>query len=231
MRVTIGSAFRNSARNQHLGRYEAQLFQLRDLLRVHGHSLDVVFVEGDSVDTTARNLADILRRFGPGRLEDVSHGGPVYGSTESPVRMQALCGVGNGILANVPKETDVLVYVESDLIWDPVTIWGLMQRLSSDVDVVAPLIFAGKHFYDVFAFRGLDGERFSPFVPWHSSFTNAVSPLIEVGSAGSCLVMKGEVARTCRIPPEDALVGFCRNAKSAGYRIWVDSAGTVRHPA
>lgn len=227
MKVALGSAFRNSASHGHLPRYEAQMCDLRDRLADFGHSLFPVLVEGDSTDDTKAQLEAMLNRFANGVLGDVTHGGPWFGSTEAPERFRALAGVGNGILSRVPDDATVLVYVESDLIWDGRTMLNCLGRLSHDVDVVSPLIFAGKYFYDVFAYRGLDGNRFAPFHPYHSML-NGFS---EVSSVGSCLVMKADVARNCRIPLEEGLVGFCRDARSKGYRIWVDTrAGIVRHP-
>ena len=94
---------------------------------------------------------------------------------------------------------------------------------------VAPLIFAGEHFYDVFAFRDLDGERFGPFAPYSHAFFGG-QKFIEVSSAGSCLVMKGNVARRCRVDDSAGLVGFCADARRQNFRIWVDSEKSVRHP-
>jgi acetyltransferase-like isoleucine patch superfamily enzyme len=108
----------------------------------------------------------------------------------------ALSFVGNGILELVRETDDVLVYVESDLIWNAGTVLQLIGDLQiPSVDVVAPLVFAGESFYDIWGFRGMDGERFSPAAPYHSSLAaGGVETLAEISSAGSCLVMKGAVA-------------------------------------
>ena len=93
---------------------------------------------------------------------------------------------------------------------------------------VGPLIFAGDAFYDIFAYRDVDGNRFGPFAPFHPLLETRA--FVEVGSVGSCLVMKGEVARKCRVDDASGLVGFCADARRNGFRIWVGSDRTVRHP-
>ncbi len=95
-------------------------------------------------------------------------------------------------------------------------------------DVFAPLIFAGPHFYDIFAYRK-NGERFIPFPPYHIG----IEPhkLCEMDSVGSCLVMRGEVARAIRIENDNCLIGWCDNARAHGYKIAVHPDFAVRHPA
>jgi hypothetical protein len=87
-----------------------------------------IAVEGDSRDSTRADLSQALQVL-PGMLVTRNHGGPVFGSTEEPARFRALQGVGNGILESVPDDVDVLVYVESDLIWAPTTILALIDRV------------------------------------------------------------------------------------------------------
>jgi hypothetical protein len=127
----------------------------------------------------------------------------------------------------VHDEDDVLVYVESDLVWDAPTIVRLVSQVKPGTDVVAPLIFAGEHFYDVWAFRK-NGARFGPFHPYHSELNH--DGLTVVDSVGSCLIMRGEVARRCRIIDDEALVGFSRDVWAKGYNIHCDSRERVRHP-
>jgi hypothetical protein len=143
--------------------------------------------------------------------------------------MKALAYVGNGILESVPADVDVLVYIESDLLWRPKPILALIEQLvAGETDIVAPLVFAGEAFYDIFAFRA-QGERFSPFPPYHRGFAEGADRL-EVESAGSCLVMRGDVARACRIGETEGLVSFCADARAKGYRIWVDRRVRIDHP-
>jgi len=162
----------------------------------------------------------------PSRIVEYSHGRPEFGSTEAPERFEHLSRVGNTILENIPHDIDVVVYVESDLIWDADTILRLMEKLTREIDIISPLVFAGEAFYDIYAFRK-GGKRFSPFPPYHPKLKG----LTEVDSVGSCLVMKGDVVRKVRIPPGQVLVGFCNAARKAGFRVWADPSEIVRHPA
>ncbi len=228
MKIAVGSAFRNSAAR--LPHYVAQLTRLRAALVAKGHTLQQIAVWGDCTDHTAHALWASGQRFGLNLVRvERSHHGPVFQSTEAPERMKALQYVGNGILEAVQPDVDVLVYVESDLLWRPGPMVALIEQLDAGVtDVVAPLVFAGETFYDIFAYRA-QGERFSPFPPYHRGFAEGADRL-EVDSAGSCLVMRGDVARTCRIGESEGLVSFCADVRAHGYHLWVDRRIRIDHP-
>jgi hypothetical protein len=226
VRIALGSAFRNMA-GAPLRGYVEQMADLRDALRAKGHVLRWIAVEGDSYDATRQQMREHSERLlVASEFITRNHGGPHYSSTEAPERMKALSYVGNGILESVHEEDDVLVYVESDLLWTPSTILRLIDQLAQGIDVIAPLIFAGECFYDVWAFRK-NGSRFAPFAPYHSDLGDG---LTTVDSAGSCLVMRAEVARQCRIINDEALVGFCRDVWSKGFGIYCDPRERVLHP-
>jgi hypothetical protein len=227
--VVLCSAFRDSAGSQ-IDRYFAQAAMYRTYLAVHGWSLRVLSVEGDSVDSTREDLGRAAAHHGLNIDVRVCNvGGRRFGSVEDSERFQKLSRVGNAIFEGVHESDDIVTYVESDLVWDPSTFINLGSRVlnNADIDIVAPMPFAGGNFYDVWGFRGLDGSRFAPFAPYHSSMKP--SGLTEVSSVGSCLVMRGDVARRCRIIDDECLVGFCRDARNKGYRVWVDAESRVRH--
>jgi len=225
MNIVVGSLWRDSSRN--VPRYVGQV----DALKRHvgtGHHVRVIAAEGDSTDGTAQML---LRQLWDLQLVDVSNGEPRYGSTEQPERMAALSKIGNSIFFSVRPDDDVLVYVESDLIWDPHTIGSLIDAAmeqKDDFDVFAPLVFAGKDFYDVWGFRGMDGQRFAPFAPYHSSLRP--TGFTEVSSVGSCLVMRRRVAVTVHPMVSNALVEWCGNARAQRFHIAVWADFKVRHP-
>jgi hypothetical protein len=203
--------------------------QVQALQRAYEGSVRLLAVEGDSLD----NTATWLQKYADASKIDLelvtrSHGGPVYGSTEHPSRMTALSMVGNGIFEHVRATDDVLVYVESDLLWDATTVLRLVAQLGVDVDVIAPLIFAGQHFYDIWGYR-LNSTRFSPFPPYHAGLHD--DTLTEVESVGSCLVMRAAVARECRIINNACLVGFCDDVRRKGHHIFVDARERIEHPA
>lgn len=223
MNIVVGSAFRNCA-----PRVQGFMQQVTDLLFAYPDpkiTVRVIAAEGDSRDATREQL----EKYPGVHVLDAAHGGPYFGSTEAPERMKALSQVGNTIFAGARPDDDVLVYVESDLLWDAATVKWLIQIALERVggyDVFAPLVFAGEHFYDTWGFRGLDGERFAPFAPYHSSLNG----LTEVSSVGSCLVMRGEAARACRIKNDYCLVGWCEDARAQGFKIAVDPTLRVEHP-
>ena len=229
MNIVLASAFRNAAGMQ-ISRWAGQCCSLDMALDNIGYSLRMVAVEGDSTDRTRLELQSIRNSGAPLDIVVCHHNGPVYGSTENPDRLKSLSKVGNAILSSVNETDDVLIYVESDLIWKANTIINLIHRVVDlDYDVIAPLVFAGDLFYDIFVYRGLDGERFTPFKPYHSSLKDKELP-VEVSSIGSCLVMKAEVARKCRIRNDMALLGFCADVRDKGYRIFVDPMERIEHP-
>ena len=229
MQIVIGSAWRSSEHN--VPRYLNQVQALAEYVEPFDHEVRVIGVEGDSVDGTAYALA----RGGEQRnleveIAQIRQGTPHFGSVEDPARMVALSLVANLIFDQVTAEDDVLVYVESDLIWDAPTIAALAEmvyRCEEGFDVIAPLIFAGKAFYDIWAFRK-NGMRFGPFYPYHPQLNPR--GLTEVDSAGSCLIMRSEVAETARIRNGNALVGWCESARRLGFRIAAHCDYKVMHP-
>lgn len=241
MNVIIGSAFRNSV--HYLSRYFTQAAMLQQALAPFNNRVRVVAAEGDSTDGTRGTLASVSSAFGVEcDIVDASHGGRWFGSTEEPERMRVLSHVGNAILngaAGRMTVDDVLVYVESDLVWDV----GIIVHLITDLTVnnfaphfhsLSPLVMAGDAFYDIWGFRGLNGERYSPFHPYHHEWADALGngrPYAEVSSVGSCLVMTGRLVRDYRVRMEDgALVQFCERARSLGYRFGASTHLEINHP-
>jgi hypothetical protein len=204
---------------------------LRDALFNKDHTLRIIAAEGDSQDGTRKALPmfSILSNVHL-QLLDVSHGGPWFGSVVSIERMQALSQIANSIFSEVCTIDDVLVYVESDLLWDSKTMLVLIEAAAArqkEFDVHVPMIFAGEAFYDIWAYRN-NGESFDSQPPYHSSLNG--DGIIEVDSAGSCLVMPSKVARQCRIRDDNCLVGWCADAREHGYRIGVHAQLRIDHP-
>jgi hypothetical protein len=227
-RVAVVSFFRNAAGLQ-VNRF---LNQCALLAQAPEHAIRISAIFGDCVDRTAEHLVmGAAERNLALTLCEASHGGPEFGSTERPERLHALSIVGNTGLRTITEEDDYVFYVESDLIWSSATVLNLLRTLSSfeRPSVLAPLIFAGEHFYDVFCYRGRDGERFSPFYPYHRQLREGgITP---VNSVGSGFVMHGEVARNCRIVDDNVLIGFCKDVWEKGYSVNVDAREYITHPA
>lgn len=223
--IAIGSAFRDCA-----AAIPAYMQRVSNARAERQQQIRVIAVEGDSRDNTREVLQrEAAKRSIRLQLETCSHGGPYFGSIESPARFRAMSKVGNAIFDAVRETDDVLFYVESDLLWDPQVFCLLTDQAgerSDGFDVFGPMVMAGPNFYDIWAYRGLDGRRFSPTPPYFPS----AHDVFEVGSIGSCLAMRGEVARACRIRDDNCLVGWCADARAKGYRIAADRRVEVRHP-
>lgn len=235
MNVCILSAFRNSV--YQIDRYFNQVLSLR----AHGLRSDsrfhvrVVAVHGDSTDKTLHDLQwkrlALTTRINISIVEH-NHGLPPFGSTESPIRMAALTKVMQCLMRSIDLSMDdVILYVESDLIWQPEQVGSIIDqayRREQGFDIISPLIFAGENFYDIYCYRGLDGSRFSPFKPYHSSLN--VRGLNEVSSVGSCLAFRPELATRVKPIGEEGLISWCSGARESGYRIAVDTRCRVDHP-
>jgi hypothetical protein len=234
MHIALMSMFRNMA-GAPINRYFRQVANLSDHLKEWDHTLHLKLGVGDCVDETELQLArygEALHRTGDiGQIDIIerSHGGPVYGSTEEPERLKALSFVVNGVLNFISPDIDQVIYVESDLIWEPMMWLRLLSKLKSGTDVVAPLIFAGQAFYDTWGFRDLSGGRYGPFLPYNGDLKHN-GELTEVSSVGSAFVMRGDVARTCRIRDDYSLVGLHRDVRAKGFHVWVDAKEKVVHP-
>lgn len=230
MNIVIVSAFRNCA--SRVEKYFAQVNSLRQHAG-EGSRVRVVAVEGDSRDTTEVMILTRAKLSNiPVDLVKHNHGQRMFGSTEEVDRLSALTGVMKAGMSSVdPDRDDVVLYVESDLIWhhhQVGTLIDLAERRQFGFDVVAPLVFAGKLFYDVWAFRK-NGTRFSPFPPYHPDLQPLT--ITEVDSVGSCLAFRSNLARDVVPIGEEGLISWCRGAKQQGYRIGVASDFRVEHPA
>lgn len=228
MKLVILSLFRNSA-GYPIRRYMRQVAELQELAEAYDLKIHLIAVHGDCTDDTKGQLMDgATSRNIAMTLVERSHGGPVFGSTEHPERLKALSYVINGGLEAVTEDVDAVFYVESDLHWEPRTVLSLLEHVQDDGNpMVAPLVFAGEHFYDIFVFRK-NGVRFSPFHPYHKDLE--LNGLTSVDSVGSAFMMRGEVARHCRIHDDRALLGFSQNVWDQGFSVKVDARLQVVHP-
>lgn len=235
-RVAIGSIFRNS--EPYLDRYFTQVASLTGWLAGKDIETHLILVEGDSTDDTWRVLQErgkflmsFIQNVSPGSeitLLKKDHGGPSFGSVDNDIRWRNISKVCNALLNCVSAKDDALVYVESDLIWNRETILHLLEHIK-EVDAVAPMCFHQQTglFYDIWGHRK-DGVRFSQYAPYHPGITNG---LTTIDSAGSCIVMKGSVARSCRFtPPELGIVGFGGDIREKGFALCLDPSQKVVHP-
>jgi hypothetical protein len=108
-----------------------------------------------------------------------------------------------------------------------------MVQLLEDLqvkDAVACMSMHDGRFYDVWGHRGLDGYRFTTHPPYHVALERSQSPLVEIMSAGSCVVMRPEVAKVARFGSVDGIVGLGRSIRMKGFTLWLDRRCQVTHP-
>lgn len=231
MKFVLASIFRNSA--GYVDRYvrQARMLQaaIRNLNPVDTHSLRLVLTEGDSTDDTYNLLDLALAGYNfDYDLGQVNHGGPSFGSIDNEQRWRNISKVCNATLDRIRPDDDVVIYVESDLLWGPSVILNLIRHLWS-VNAVAPMCFHAPTglFYDTWGYRK-NGKPFQQQPPYHVDLHDILTP---IDSAGSCIVMRASVAREARFtPPEWGIVGFGDNMNSKGYQLWLDPHELVIHP-
>jgi hypothetical protein len=224
MQIAIGGLFSNSVSTGHLDYYIPQVVSLKKTL--YPDTLKCLWVEGDSTDGTN---AELHRRAENAQLDatiiERNHHGPVYRSVENAERLSQLGTIANGVLENFNQ--DILLWAESDLIWDAETAGKLIDHAKAGLDVVAPFIaFYTGQLYDIWAFR-IAGQRCGPFPPYHPLWVP--NSLMQMDSVGSFLAIKGEYARRIRFD-ERCLPGFCEDVRSLGGKVWMDNRLKVVHP-
>ncbi|TXH52999.1 MAG: hypothetical protein E6Q97_14330 [Desulfurellales bacterium] len=236
MKVVLCSAFRDAC--GYLDGYLEQMTGLHLALaappRPPGDRLHCVWGEGDSTDDTLGRLtwAYTYARWAI-TIVDCTHGGPRFGSVVNAERFRQLAHVGKQIFAAIPDDADVVVYVESDLVWEPATLLALIERVASGgYAVISPMVFLQREgwpadsFYDTFAFRAED-RHFAHYRPYHAVYRTGEP--FQVDSAGSCLVMRGEIARSLHFDEQTIFPDLCRQIRASGNSIWVDPGCGVYH--
>lgn len=207
--ITVCSIFRNS--ETYLDRYFAQIDALRKHVKVR-----LVGTWGDSTDDTAA----LLHKHGGIEIEAFHHGGPNFGSVDNPARWDQIARVVCRTLDRVGDPGDALVWVESDLIWDPDTILRLLDDLAR-VPAAAPQVLAdgSDRWYDTWGYRQ-GGRLFSGFPPYWTDPADPETGLVKIDSSGSCFATRGDEWQTWS--------GHW--PYTAGGDLWLDPALTVRHP-
>lgn len=239
-KVAIGSMVRNAV--DYIPRYINQMsLLLGTVIGTFDADVQWIVAVGESSDNTAQMLEE-RAAFLMGQVTNLRpkssrdfftvDGGPVFGSVDLQERWEHISRVCDSIFDRVGEDVDAMIYVESDLIWDASTMMALLSHLgnsAAQIDAVSPMNFhqPNGHFYDTWGYRK-DGVRFNATRPYHPGVNYRMT---QIDSAGSCIVMRGEVARTCRFKPaEHGIVGFCMDMQAHGYTHWLDPQLAVHHP-
>lgn len=189
--LAICSIFSNSA--NYLSRYFDQLEWIK------GEKY-YLWLEGNSTDNTYATLENYLKNK-QGRLfkQDV---GRIYGSVENKERFQQLADLWNILIENIPEDATEVLFVESDLVWST-QVKDLLTQLPK-YGFVCPLVQKDSFFYDIWAYRYLDGSRFS------ANLISTPKKPTEIKSAGSMLLIQKQFLGNAKLDSE-AFVGLCNN--------------------
>ncbi len=213
--TVLASIFRNAT--GYVDRYFEQVAALREHLDV-----SLWIAEGDSVDGTYELLGSYMTP--DCTLLKIDHGGRRFSSVDNPERWNQIATVWNTLLDKLPQDGP-LILVEADLIWEPETMLGLLDMLQNPPCFAAsPQSLKGDRFYDTWGYRTVTGEMFG------SEPLDPNGPIQQLGSAGSCIVMRPEVYRDCRFGENDGIVGFGRDMLFKGYGHYLIPNLKVEHP-
>lgn len=240
MNIALLSCFQNSASRGHLPRFFTQCAQLSGYLAGHESHLRLVMSEGDSTDGTRADLATYAQAapFGVTLVNGETGSKRQHGSVVTPERFKQFAYASNKALEQVDADDDIVIVVESDILWTPKVLRDLaVKAYELEVDgkptIVAPIPYAhvatGKRFYDTWAFR-LPGQPAFSISP-RGPFPWAKGRSVVMDSVGTCLVMPGWVAQSHRMTDTEAVVGFCRAARAMGVDVVADGSLEVEHPA
>lgn len=227
MQIVIASMFHNSVVKNQLPGYVAQVQDLTAELKAAGHTVRYVFVYGDCTDATGLALA---QSFPGATLIERSHG-QVFASVDHVERWRRIAYVANAALDALTDADDVLIWVESDLLWQSGAIMKLLSHLGPTIDGCAAMcgyLPEGGRFYDTWGHRK-NGIPFGMHPPYHPDI-GVPHGLTEIDSAGSCWVVKAPYARAGHYD-DTGIVGWCKWMRIiARAKLWLDLDVWVWHP-
>jgi hypothetical protein len=137
--------------------------------------------------------------------------------------------INQGIESALTTESTHIFFIESDLCF-PHDILDVL--INKNVDIIAPLVLIGGHFYDSWGFRTLSNEKMRAI---GDIKTNPLQNIPEeLSSVGSAVLFKSSIFMDgirFRGPYEEGLlVGICKDARALGYRVWIDKSVSIIHP-
>ena len=223
--ILLASCFRDSA--GYVERHRDQVERLRKIADV---PVFVIAVEGDSWDDTYDRLKETEHID---EVLKVEHGGQKFGSVVHPLRWRQLAVCGNVALCAAVRQFepgDVFVYIESDLVWEPETILGLIERLKlPTVHAVAPMSMAldSSRFYDIWGHVQSNERPFHAHPPYYDGWHPAARDLVAIESAGSCFVVDERALKVIQFSHVDCIRGIGRSLMENGMQLWLDPTMTV----
>lgn len=220
--ILFGSIVRDG--ESYLQRYFDQINSLTP-----DYHVGLIITEGDSTDNTKTLLQKLVEDSNfPTVAYEYNHKGQKFGSVDNPSRWFNIATTWNFMLEQsmeVFDNYDYFCYMEADLIWNKQTIDLLVDGLNQ-YDCVAPMSMLHEIFYDTWGHRS-NGSNFQNLPPFHSDFYK-YGRYMPLTSAGSCILMKTEVIKNCRLSLVDAMIGH--DIVKQGYSFMLDKMAVVNHP-
>lgn len=220
--VNICTALRQGS--QHAGSFFNQVWSLS--CKNHDIASVTVVVDGEELtdETLISQAVDPRVRF----VYEGTGGGKAYFMDERSAAWAK--SVNLALEASLRTPSDFTLWIESDLSF-PLDLVELLAE--PRVDIVAPVVMLGLDFYDAWGFRDLSGRRIDNLEALKAQ-PHGPGRLIELSSVGSCLLFRSEIlASGVRLPngyKDGLLVGFCKQARGAGFRVFCRPDVTIVHP-
>jgi hypothetical protein len=212
--IVIMSLWRNDADRQ----LEERIDHLLAKKCVH-HEVRWLWAVGDSTDDTEY----LLRRtaLAEPRITVIRSDSGVEGNDLTSRRFRA-SWTASHMFSEIHEDAKYACLHESDLLSPPDV---LDKLLATKTPVAAwPVIRLNGHpqFYDIWAFRGMDG------VPFRADMQPPAYPIC-VRSFGSCWIAPANLVRN-RVLDETAIVGLCQQWHNEGVTMWVNPSVVVEQP-
>ncbi len=190
--------------------------------------LEWVWIVGDSTDGTHEALADIVeshpRREGV-RLVDIGDTG-IRGDDPN-TRLHRLGVTAQAALETIDAGDEWVIVHESDIQSPPDVVERLLAG-GQDVVGAWPVLGAAPMFYDIWAYRGLDGAHFTNYPPYHAAYRPDAP--FEVQSVGTVWGFPAAAVRAGMRCTTFGCVEMCTELRAQGYRIWVEPRLEVVQP-
>lgn len=220
--------------------------QMEDQGDFCGKRLSYFLVEGNSQDNTWEVLnyyCDVFtRRMQTVKLFKQEVQGSSVASIVSEARFKNLSAIGNTVLrAARDSDCDDVFWVESDFYLPRYVLNKLLyakeQEWWDTCLGVCPIPFFKHHFYDTWAFEGINGER------WGNNDLDAVAGQMPDGSKplgryrqmrsfGSCALLNGDNLRRHGLDFRDGCFpALCAAGREAGLSLWCDTGCGIEHPS
>ena len=181
---------------------------------------------GDSDDDTLELLDGLAHRNVNVRRADTGIEG---GSAE--VCRQRGSATATKAFSMINSKADFVLLHESDLLSPPDVIDRLLDAGGGELCAGWPEIqlSTGRQFYDVWAYRDLEGRPFAAHAPHVARWAKVRHAPFRVGSFGSVWIAPAELI-TGRVIETRAILELCEQWKSEGVPMWVDPAIKIEQP-